>query len=67
MVDTLYNDWRRDIAAEYVARTGRAFPPMSTERGQKLRAELVAMSDWDEVPDPVDVVDMMIAKGLLLE
>lgn len=65
MDDIAYNDWRRDIAAEYIARTGRAFPSMDTERGKQLRALLVAMSDRDDVPDPIEAVNECIRAGLL--
>ena len=65
MINTVYNNWRRDIAAEYIARTGRAFPSMDTKRGRQLRALLVAMSDRDDVPDPIEAVNECIRAGLL--
>lgn len=60
-----YNNWRRDIAAEYVTRTGRAYPSMGTKRGRELREALIAMSDRDNPPSPAEAVDELIAGGLL--
>ncbi len=66
MDDATYNQWRTNISAEYVIRTGRAFPRADTNRGERLRATLVAMSDRDNPPSPIEAVDELIANGLLL-
>ena len=62
----LYNIWRRDISAEYVLRTGRAFPSMDTEKGINLRLKLVKISDSDYVPSVEQTVNLLIRDGFLL-
>jgi hypothetical protein len=66
MDDAVYRQWRTDISAEYVIRTGRAFARANTNRGEKLRVALVEMSDRDDPPSPIEAVDELIDRGLLL-
>jgi len=66
MVDKVYNVWRRDIAAEYVITTGRAFPSMGTPKGDQLRKRLVRLSDMDNVPTVTETLVLMRVEGLLV-
>lgn len=57
--DKEYNEWRRDIAAEYFLRTGRAYPRAKTPHGRVLREMLVYMSDHNP-KSVMDTVDLLL-------
>lgn len=58
--------WRRDVSAEYVIRTGRAYPPAGTPAGQKLRQTLALLSKSSKnLLHPSDVVKGLIESGVL--
>lgn len=57
--DKEYNEWRRDIAAEYFLRTGRAYPRANTPHGRVLREMLVYMSDHNP-KSVMDTVDLLL-------
>lgn len=63
MENQVYNDWRRDISAEYVLRTGRAYP--TGPLGRYLRELLVKWSDYENPPSVIGAVDKLIAMKLL--
>jgi hypothetical protein len=58
--DTLYNVWRRDIAAEYVLLTGKAYPRMGTKARGRLSSFLVWLSDNCPSVKPNEVVALLI-------
>ena len=58
--DHKYNEWRRDIIAEYILQTGRTFP-----RRQAIGALLVRWSDSANPPTPTEVVNTLIRDGYL--
>jgi hypothetical protein len=56
-----YNEWRRDIAAEYVLTTGRTFPKMvNNPPAQRL---LVRLSDTPNPPSPEIAIKILQRKG----
>lgn len=63
-VHTGYFAWLASVVTEYIARTGRAYPPAYTEAGQNLRIRIVNLSN-NESLTPSDVVTILMDEGLL--
>lgn len=60
--DMEYNNWRRDIAAEYTMTTGRVF---ATRNNPNLIRKLVEISDFEFTPSPIETLQILKENNLV--